>query len=73
MGKDASLAKQTRNVYVNDISSYSVLGLVTTSITMEGAIAGSSKKSTIYVGGFAPEVNEQQLLDAFVTFGSCAS
>ncbi len=36
---------------------------------MDGAVAGSSKKSTIYVGGFAPEVNEQQLLDAFVTFG----
>jgi RNA recognition motif-containing protein len=38
---------------------------------MEGATssAGSSKKATIYVGGFAPEVNEQQLLDAFVTFG----
>jgi hypothetical protein len=41
--------------------------------TMEGATssAGSSKKATIYVGGFAPEVNEQQLLDAFVTFGEC--
>jgi RNA recognition motif-containing protein len=40
---------------------------------MEGATssAGSSKKATIYVGGFAPEVNEQQLLDAFVTFGEC--
>jgi hypothetical protein len=40
---------------------------------MEGATssAGSSKKATIYVGGFAPEVNEQQLLDAFVTFGGC--
>jgi RNA recognition motif-containing protein len=36
---------------------------------MENAPAGSSKKSTIYVGNFAPEVNEQQLLDTFVTFG----
>ena len=35
---------------------------------MSGA-AGPSKKSTVYVGGFANEVNEQQLLDAFVTFG----
>lgn len=31
--------------------------------------AGSSKKSTVYVAGLSPEVNEQQLLDAFVTFG----
>ncbi|KAI9639632.1 uncharacterized protein MKK02DRAFT_29651 [Dioszegia hungarica] len=31
--------------------------------------AGSSKKSTVYVAGLAPEVNEQQLLEAFVTFG----
>ncbi|KAK1924383.1 hypothetical protein DB88DRAFT_284485 [Papiliotrema laurentii] len=36
---------------------------------MSGAVAGSSKKATVYVGGFADEVNEQQLLDAFVTFG----
>ncbi|CAD6587415.1 MAG: hypothetical protein TREMPRED_004752 [Tremellales sp. Tagirdzhanova-0007] len=36
---------------------------------MDGAVAGSSKKATVYVGGFAPEVNEQQLLEAFVTFG----
>lgn len=35
----------------------------------ESAGAGSSKKATIYVGGFAPEVNEEQLLQAFVTFG----
>lgn len=35
---------------------------------MSGA-AGSSKKATIYVGGFADEVNEQQLLETFVTFG----
>jgi len=34
------------------------------------ATAGSSKKATVYVGGFANEVNEQQLLDAFVTFGT---
>ncbi|RXK40092.1 cyclophilin [Tremella mesenterica] len=32
-------------------------------------IAGSSKKSTVYIAGIAPEVNEQQLLEAFVTFG----
>jgi hypothetical protein len=37
---------------------------------MSGAVAGSSKKATVYVGGFADEVNEQQLLDAFVTFGA---
>ncbi|KAK4687154.1 hypothetical protein P7C73_g2966, partial [Tremellales sp. Uapishka_1] len=36
---------------------------------MDGASSGSSKKATIYVGGFAPEVNEEQLLTAFVTFG----
>ncbi len=36
---------------------------------MNGAVAGSSKKATVYVGGFANEVNEQQLLEAFVTFG----
>jgi len=36
---------------------------------MDGAASGSSKKATVYVGGFAPEVNEQQLLEAFVTFG----
>lgn len=36
---------------------------------MDGAVAGSSKKATIYVGGFAPDVNEQHLLDTFVTFG----
>ena len=36
---------------------------------MNAAVAGSSKKATMYVGGFAPQVNEQQLLDAFVTFG----
>lgn len=34
--------------------------------------AGSSKKSTVYVAGLAPEVNEQQLLEAFVTFGELA-
>ncbi|WWD17447.1 hypothetical protein CI109_101888 [Kwoniella shandongensis] len=33
------------------------------------APAGSSKKSTVYVSGLAPEVNEEQLLQAFVTFG----
>ncbi|KAK8864256.1 hypothetical protein IAR55_001502 [Kwoniella newhampshirensis] len=31
--------------------------------------AGSSRKSTVYVAGLAPEVNEEQLLQAFVTFG----
>lgn len=31
--------------------------------------SGSSKRTTVYVAGFAPQVNEQQLLDAFVTFG----
>jgi hypothetical protein len=31
--------------------------------------AGASKKATVYVAGLSPEVNEQQLLDAFVTFG----
>ncbi|ORY32546.1 hypothetical protein BCR39DRAFT_522777 [Naematelia encephala] len=31
--------------------------------------AGTSKKATIYVGNLSPEVHEQQLLDAFVTFG----
>lgn len=31
--------------------------------------AGPSKRSTVYVAGFAPQVNEQQLLEAFVTFG----
>jgi hypothetical protein len=40
---------------------------------MENAPAGSSKKSTVYVGGFAEEVNEQQLLDTFVTFGMSQS
>jgi hypothetical protein len=35
--------------------------------------AGSSKKATVYVAGLAPEVNEQQLLEAFVTFGQCNS
>nr|XP_031857817.1 uncharacterized protein CI109_006760 [Kwoniella shandongensis]KAA5524889.1 hypothetical protein CI109_006760 [Kwoniella shandongensis] len=34
------------------------------------APAGSSKKSTVYVSGLAPEVNEEQLLQAFVTFAS---
>ena len=29
----------------------------------------SSKKNTVYVAGFPAEVKEQQLLDAFVTFG----
>ena len=33
------------------------------------AAAGSSKKNTVYVAGFPDEVKEQQLLDAFVTFG----
>lgn len=33
------------------------------------AASGSKSKNTIYVAGFAQEVNEQQLLDAFVTFG----
>jgi len=37
---------------------------------MDGAVAGSSKKATLYVGGFDLDVNEQQLLDAFVTFGT---
>ena len=37
---------------------------------MNGVAAGSSKKATVYVGGFADEVNEQQLLEAFVTFGT---
>lgn len=37
---------------------------------MEGApVAGSSKRATVYVAGFPAEVNEQQLLEAFVTFG----
>jgi len=31
--------------------------------------AGPSKRTTVYVAGFAQSVNEQQLLDAFVTFG----
>jgi RNA recognition motif-containing protein len=31
--------------------------------------AGPSKRTTVYVAGFAPGVKEQQLLDAFVTFG----
>ncbi|ORX36814.1 hypothetical protein BD324DRAFT_651295 [Kockovaella imperatae] len=33
------------------------------------AAASSSKKNTVYVAGFPDEVKEQQLLDAFVTFG----
>ena len=40
---------------------------------MNGTAAGSSKKATVYVSGLAPEVNEQQLLDAFVTFGEAPS
>jgi peptidyl-prolyl isomerase E (cyclophilin E) len=37
---------------------------------MEGAASSSSKtRNTVYVAGLADEVNEQQLLDAFVTFG----
>lgn len=38
---------------------------------MEGAASSSSKtRNTAYVAGLADEVNEQQLLDAFVTFGT---
>ncbi|WVQ82206.1 hypothetical protein IAT38_004334 [Cryptococcus sp. DSM 104549] len=33
------------------------------------APAGSSKKSTVYVAGIAPEVSTDALLQAFVTFG----
>jgi hypothetical protein len=37
---------------------------------MEGGASSSSKtRNTVYVAGLADEVNEQQLLDAFVTFG----
>lgn len=43
------------------------------SINMDAPAAGSSKRSTVYVAGLAPEVNEQQLLDAFVTFGTLIS
>ncbi|KAK6910257.1 hypothetical protein V866_000851 [Kwoniella sp. B9012] len=31
--------------------------------------SGSNKKNTVYVAGLAPEVNADQLLAAFVTFG----
>ncbi|WVW83721.1 hypothetical protein I302_105742 [Kwoniella bestiolae CBS 10118] len=37
--------------------------------TAINAPSGSNKKSTVYVAGLAPEVNEDQLLSAFVTFG----
>ncbi|WVR07188.1 hypothetical protein IAU60_004229 [Kwoniella sp. DSM 27419] len=35
----------------------------------DSAPAGSSRKNTVYVAGLAPEVNEDQLLQAFGTFG----
>jgi hypothetical protein len=35
-----------------------------------GGGGGGKTKNTVYVAGLAPEVNEQQLLDAFVTFGT---
>nr|XP_019046122.1 cyclophilin [Kwoniella bestiolae CBS 10118]OCF25052.1 cyclophilin [Kwoniella bestiolae CBS 10118] len=38
--------------------------------TAINAPSGSNKKSTVYVAGLAPEVNEDQLLSAFVTFVS---
>ncbi|WWC89486.1 uncharacterized protein L201_004410 [Kwoniella dendrophila CBS 6074] len=31
--------------------------------------SGSTKKNTVYVAGLLPEVNEDQLLSAFITFG----
>lgn len=34
-----------------------------------GGAGVSKNKNTVYVAGLAPEVDEQQLLDAFVTFG----
>lgn len=37
--------------------------------TAPGPSGGGKSKNTVYVAGLAPEVNEQQLLDAFVTFG----
>lgn len=36
---------------------------------MENKASGSKTRNTVYVAGLADEVNEQQLLDAFVTFG----
>ena len=33
------------------------------------ASSSTSRKATVYVSGLDSEVNEQQLLDAFVTFG----
>lgn len=37
---------------------------------MENKASGSKTRNTVYVAGLADEVNEQQLLDAFVTFGT---
>jgi RNA recognition motif-containing protein len=38
---------------------------------MDNKASSSSKtRNTVYVAGLADEVNEQQLLDAFVTFGT---
>jgi RNA recognition motif-containing protein len=42
--------------------------------TMENdTTASASKKNTVYVGGFAEEVREQELLNAFVAFGEYSS
>ncbi|WVQ88772.1 hypothetical protein IAS59_002509 [Cryptococcus gattii] len=37
--------------------------------TDQPASSNFNKKSSVYVSGFAPEVDEEQLLQAFVTFG----
>ena len=37
---------------------------------MENKASGSKTRNTVYVAGLADEVNEQQLLDAFITFGT---
>ncbi|WRT66202.1 uncharacterized protein IL334_003155 [Kwoniella shivajii] len=37
--------------------------------TADSAPSGSNKKGTVYVAGLASEVNEDQLLAAFITFG----
>lgn len=37
--------------------------------TDQAASSNLNKKSSVYVSGFAPEVDEEQLLQAFVTFG----
>lgn len=37
--------------------------------TDQAASSNLNKKSSVYISGFAPEVDEEQLLQAFVTFG----